>query len=242
VKVIIKLSKRLQAVAALTTPWRRIADIGSDHAHLPIYLKATDQIDYAVCGEVVEGPYRIARDHVQTSGYADQLIVRLADGLAAIEPADQIECAVIAGMGGMLITEILNQGTQPLQSLKALVLQPNQNVDVVRQWLGQHRWRIVAENLVFDENHYYQMMLAVPDADRIDYQPIELLMGPVMLQQVHSEEDFRAYWQFQLKQKQQLLAQLMRASEPITAKIQKVQTEIRFIKEGLDATDRSTNH
>ncbi|MFD1466196.1 tRNA (adenine(22)-N(1))-methyltransferase [Lapidilactobacillus mulanensis] len=239
---IVKLSKRLQAVANLTHPWRRIADIGSDHAHLPIYLRSTEQIDFAVCGEVIEGPYEIARDHVQKSGFATDLQVRLADGLQAIQPEDRVECAVIAGMGGMLITEILERGVDQLRSLQALVLQPNQNVDVVRNWLAEHSWQINAEDLVYDEGHYYQLIAAVPVSQPLHYQPVELLMGPKMLGNVEAASDFEKYWQFQLQQKQLVLAHLQQATQPPAEKIEHVRAEIKLIKEGLDATNSSTNY
>lgn len=238
----IKLSKRLQAVADLTDPWRRIADIGSDHAHLPLYLREQNKIDFAVCGEVIPGPYEIATEHVKNSAYADDMIVRLADGLQAIHHDDQIECAVIAGMGGMLITQILDRGTEELTWLKGLVLQPNQNADVVRKWLADHNWQITAENLVFDDGHYYQMMAATPTNSKITYSALELLMGPAMLAMPEVPTDFTDYWQFKLTQKQTILTQLQNATEPPAAKIIKMAHEVELIKEGLDATNRSTNH
>ncbi|WP_125604476.1 tRNA (adenine(22)-N(1))-methyltransferase [Lapidilactobacillus bayanensis] len=238
----VKLSKRLQAVADLTAPWRRIADIGSDHAHLPLYLREQNKIEFAVCGEVIPGPYEIAAEHVKNSAYANNLIVRLADGLQAIQQADQVDCAVIAGMGGMLITQILDSGLKELTWLKGLVLQPNQNADAVRQWLAEHSWQITAENLVFDEGHYYQMMAAVPAPVKQIYSPLQLLMGPTMLTAQNVPVAFTSYWQFKLTQKQGILAQLKTAAEPPVAKISKMTAEIALIEEGLNATNRSTNY
>ena len=238
----VKLSKRLQAVADLTQPWRRIADIGSDHAHLPLYLREQNKIDFAVCGEVIPGPYEVAAAHVKNSAYSADLVVRLADGLQAIQQDDQVECAVIAGMGGMLITQILERGHQELSWLKGLVLQPNQNVDVVRKWLAEHNWQITAENLVFDEGHYYQMMAAQPSKTPTTYTDLQLLMGPAMLQMPTAPADFTHYWQFKLTQKQAILQQLQNASEPPADKISQMAKEVDLIEEGLNATNRSTNH
>ncbi|WP_125766395.1 tRNA (adenine(22)-N(1))-methyltransferase [Lapidilactobacillus wuchangensis] len=230
---IIKLSQRLQAVADLTSPWRRIADIGSDHAYLPIYLMAANKIDYAVAGEVIPGPFEIAQAHIKQAGYQQQIKARLADGLAAIQSADEIQCVVLAGMGGRLITEILNREPNIYQYLQGLVLEPNQDVPFVRQWVADHGWRITAERIVFDEGHCYQMMLVQPEPVQRPYSPVELLMGPLLLSATPRDPVFTKYWTFKLKQREQLIVQLNQAQQLPVAKLQQLKQEIALIKEGL---------
>ena len=104
------LSKRLACVAAQVKPGDRVADIGSDHAYLPVYLIKTKQINFAVAGEVIKGPFETAQRQVQKSQLQEQIMVRLADGLAAIKESDAIDTIVIAGMGGQLIASILENG------------------------------------------------------------------------------------------------------------------------------------
>ncbi|MHC5923953.1 tRNA (adenine(22)-N(1))-methyltransferase, partial [Streptococcus pyogenes] len=86
-----KLSKRLAAVAAYVPEKARLADLGSDHAYLPLFLVENDLIDFAVAGEVVQGPYQSALTNVAQAGEEEQVHVRLANGLAAIEKDDQID-------------------------------------------------------------------------------------------------------------------------------------------------------
>ena len=93
------LTKRLAAVAAFVPPNARIADIGSDHALLPVHLVATGKIQSAIAGEVIQGPFLRSQAAVTQAGLSKQIQVRLADGLAAIHPADQIDTVVSAGMG-----------------------------------------------------------------------------------------------------------------------------------------------
>jgi tRNA (adenine22-N1)-methyltransferase len=98
------LSKRLQTVSEHVEPGSRLADIGSDHAYLPVYLAANQIISYGVVGEVARGPLANATSEIQRAGLAEILHPRLADGLAAIKDGDDIDAITIAGMGGILIT------------------------------------------------------------------------------------------------------------------------------------------
>src|SRR5690606_28479720 len=102
-----KLSKRLETVASFVPTGAIVADIGSDHAYLPCYLVHQNIVNKAVAGEVVKGPYESALRQVKLEGLEDKVIVRLADGLQAIEDNDQVDTITIAGMGGPLIVSIL---------------------------------------------------------------------------------------------------------------------------------------
>ena len=112
------LSKRLAAVAAQVPKGSRLADIGSDHAYLPAHLLMAQQIDFAVAGEVVEGPFENMLKEVEHRGLADHLLPRLANGLDAIRKEDRIDTIAIAGMGGTLITKILDAGQEKLEGVK----------------------------------------------------------------------------------------------------------------------------
>lgn len=120
------LSLRLTRVGEQIPDQARLADIGSDHAYLPVALMLQNKIQYAVAGEVVKGPFESASRQVK-NGLSDKITVRLADGLAAIQPDDQIDTVVIAGMGGTLIRTILENGKsqQKITGKERLVLQPN---------------------------------------------------------------------------------------------------------------------
>ncbi len=106
------LSKRLALVGEHVPTGAFLADIGSDHAYLPVALMLKDKIEFAVAGEVVKGPYESAKKQVQKNGLEKRIVVRLANGLDAIEPTDQINAITIAGMGGALIRDILEAGAK----------------------------------------------------------------------------------------------------------------------------------
>ncbi|RXS62082.1 tRNA (adenine-N(1))-methyltransferase, partial [Streptococcus pyogenes] len=117
-----QLSNRLAQVAAYVPKGVKLLDVGSDHAYLPIFLVETNQISAAIAGEVVRGPYESALKNVTQSGLAEHIQVRLANGLAAFEEADDVTAITICGMGGRLIADILEAGKEKLQGIERLVL------------------------------------------------------------------------------------------------------------------------
>ncbi|MCT1226061.1 tRNA (adenine-N(1))-methyltransferase [Lactococcus lactis] len=158
----IKLSKRLKAVADYVDNGARLADIGSDHAYLPTYLMQKALINFAVAGEVVKGPFEIAKNHVSEAYLSDRIQVRLANGLGAIENTDKIDTIVIAGMGGILISEILEAGKEKLSHVKRLILQPNNHEESLRQWLVNHQFVIKNEEILLEAGKFYEIIVAEP--------------------------------------------------------------------------------
>ena len=94
-----KLSKRLETVASFVPKGSNIADIGTDHGYVPIYLVREGQAEHAVAMDVRKGPLERARAHVEAAGLGSRIDVRLSDGLAGLKPGEA-DCVVIAGMGG----------------------------------------------------------------------------------------------------------------------------------------------
>ena len=146
------LSQRLAAVGEFVPESARLADIGSDHAYLPVALMLKGKIKYAVAGEVVQGPYESARKQVQKDGLEDRITVRLANGLDAIQPQD-----AITGMGGSLIREILEAGKlhQRLSGQERLILQPNIGERTLRSWLQENQYKIQSEKILEENKKIY---------------------------------------------------------------------------------------
>ena len=104
-----ELSKRLQAVAGLVTAGSRLADIGTDHAYIPIYLARSGKIPEAVAMDVNRGPLERAEENIRAYELEDRIKTRLSDGFSALEQGEA-DSAVIAGMGGGLMSRILKEG------------------------------------------------------------------------------------------------------------------------------------
>lgn len=199
-----KLSKRLAAVAAYVPKNSRLADVGSDHAYLPLFLVENGLIEFAVAGEVVQGPYQSALSNVAQAGKADQIQVRLANGLAAIQDQDQIDVVTIAGMGGRLIADILEAGLDKLTQVQRLILQPNNREDDLREWLVAHDYQIVAEEIMTENKKFYEILVVEPGSMTLS--SLERRFGPSLMQEKSAV--FVEKWQSELRKISQSLERI----------------------------------
>ena len=122
-----QMSKRLQAVADLVTEGDRIADIGTDHGYVPIFLLERARIPSAIAMDINRGPLERAKKHIREHSLEDRVKLRLSDGVKALKE-DEADAVVIAGMGGGLIVKILREGKEVLESVRELVLQPQSEI------------------------------------------------------------------------------------------------------------------
>ncbi|HFI0579074.1 TPA: tRNA (adenine(22)-N(1))-methyltransferase TrmK [Streptococcus suis] len=225
-----KLSKRLAAVADYVPQGARLADVGSDHAYLPLFLVEQGRIDFAVAGEVVQGPYQSALQNVEQAGQSEKISVRLANGLAAVELADQVSTITIAGMGGRLIAEILEAGKDKLVSVERLVLQPNNREDDVRHWLIEHDFQLVAEKILEENDKIYEILVA--EKGSVDLAADQLRFGPYLLEE--QSATFQKKWLKELDKLTYALEQvpLERQADrsAISQKIQQIQEVLHVSK------------
>lgn len=174
------LGARLKKVADLTKEGCRIADIGTDHAYLPIYLIQTRRAVYAYACDVNQGPYAAALRAVRQAGLKEQIEVRRGDGLLALRlgEADQV---VIAGMGGSTIVDILQAAPEIAHSIERFIFQPMNDAFYLRRWLIQNGWRLTDEALVEEDGRLYEIICAEA-GDMVVDEEILLEIGPVLWQ------------------------------------------------------------
>ena len=176
------ISKRLELVASFVTQGAILLDVGSDHAYLPIELVERGQIEAAIAGEVVDGPYQSALKNVEAHGLKEKIQVRLANGLAAFEEEDQVSVITIAGMGGRLIATILEEGLDKLSGVERLILQPNNREDDLRIWLQDHEFQIVAESILEEAGKFYEIL--VVEAGEMYLSASDLRFGPFLSKEI----------------------------------------------------------
>ncbi len=224
---------RLERVAAHMPAGARLADIGSDHAYLPVALLRRGAIVMAVAGEVALTPFRAAERTVGENGLEQQISVRLANGLAAIEPEDGITAISLCGMGGETIRDILDSGKARLSAQERLILQPNGGEQPLRQWLMENDYRILCEEVLRENRFYYEIIVA-ERAGPVTYTAEELYFGPLQLQA--RTPIFLAKWQRLLRQKQKTLTSFAKARQAVPEeKLQEVARQVRWISELLAA-------
>jgi len=175
------LSKRLQTVAGMVTKGNIIADIGTDHGYVPIYLVEENITDKAYAMDINQGPLDIANKHIKEKGLERKIITILSNGMEKLKD-NMIDTAVIAGMGGDLIVSILENG-KSIKGIKELVLSPHKRVDLVRKYLLENNWQIVDEAMVFDVGKYYTVIKALKcDKTENDYSKVQLEYGKLLLE------------------------------------------------------------
>jgi len=225
------LSMRLERVAAHVPAGARLADIGSDHGYLPVALMRRGVIAAAVAGEVALTPFRAAERTVRESGHAPGITVRLADGLAAIEPHDRITAISLCGMGGETIRDILDSGKARLSGQERLILQPNGGEQPLRQWLMDNGYRILCEEVLRENRFDYEIIVAERTGPVV-YSAEELYFGPLQMQ-VRSPA-FLVKWQRMLRLKQKTLGHFARARQAVPEdKVQEIARQTRWITELL---------
>lgn len=230
------LSARLACVASLVPAGARVADIGSDHAYLPATLVLDGKIDFAIAGEVVKGPYENAVHEIKDHQLEGQVIPRLADGLAAIEPADKVDTITIAGMGGSLIASILEKGKDKLTEIKRLVLQPNVGESQLREWLMNNHYQIMTEKIIEEDNHIYEIIVAEPSVVPFKYSKYELDFGPFLLE--NKGPIFKKKWQEYLQREAHVIDQMQKAQQPPVKKINEINQFLSQVKEAIADDNR----
>lgn len=230
------LSQRLQLIANSIIKYAespiRLADIGSDHAYLPNYLVLNHNIEFAVAGEVVDGPYHSALNEVRKNQHENIIDVRLGDGLEVVSREDRINTVAICGMGGILIRDILERGIDRLQKHHLLALQANTAEYQLRQWLMAENYQIIHEDLLEEKQHFYEIIIAKPVQNQTFYTNNELLFGPVLLQ--NKSPIFMTKWQKRLAKEQYILAQMHGAKGLAREKINQQRKLIETIERTID--------
>lgn len=200
-----QLSERLSSVASMVTAGNCLADVGTDHGYVPIYLYERQIIPRAIAMDVNKGPLERARVHIAEYGFQNKIETRLSDGLAALKPGEA-DSVTIAGMGGPLIIRILSAYPEVTASLKELILQPQSEISEVRVWLGEQGYEIVEEHMVFEDGKYYSMFKAVKNEKCRALSALECKFGRLeVLKEIHV---LKAFVERELNNKQNILEKL----------------------------------
>lgn len=249
----VKLSSRLQMIASQVPEGSRLADIGSDHALLPTYLVQQRVVPFAVAGEVNPGPLKAARQQVEEAGLVGRIEVRMGDGLAVLHPGE-VNVITIAGMGGSLISSILEEGKEKLAGVKRLILQPNVGEEQVRRWLVGEGWVLCGEHILEEDGKIYEILNAERSSDaaaangrlyrervlgnalRLSTERL-LQMGPFLLEEA-SGVWFRK-WESELRKLAMIRSRLeLSEAEASKLRAQEFEREILEIKEVLQCLQK----
>ena len=169
------LSKRLNSCLRYTEGFNKLADIGTDHALLPIEAIENGYVSTALAIDNKIGPYGIAYNNVIQHKLEDKITVLLGDGLDQLD--DTIDVVVISGMGGGLIANILQ--SHSLRNVKRLILQPNNDSHLIRELLSTIKYHIIDEVIINEKSKLYDLIVIEPGI--VEYNKLQILFGPVNL-------------------------------------------------------------
>lgn len=177
------LSKRMEAVVSLVSPQSfAVADVGCDHAYVSIALIEREIAKKTIAMDIRQGPLKIAAENVKAADMEGKIELRLSDGLEKLSPGE-VDTIIIAGMGGLLVKRILEQGKAVLCTEKPpiLILQPQSDLAAVRIFLHSSAYHVVQEVMLVEDGKYYTVMRAEPGRC-------------VQIWDSYTDTDGRVYW------------------------------------------------
>lgn len=181
----VRLTPRLQAIADKIPPGSSVADIGSDHAYIPLYLLANHLAANIIVSDSKKGPLQVATETLELFNAVRAVDLRLGYGLSVIDPKDKVDTIIIAGMGGEAICDILAQGHKNLGPGTRLILQAMRDTGLVRSWLVGHGWAIIQEDIAQENNNFYEIVVAEEKRQDFELDPRFLTVGPLLVGQRH---------------------------------------------------------
>lgn len=208
-----ELSRRLSAVAGMVTKGNVVCDVGCDHGYVSIYLVKQKISPQVIAMDVRKGPLSQADEHIRMYGLCDYIETRLSDGVDALAQ-DEADTLILAGMGGRLMEGILTRGIEKVLKLKELILQPQSEIALFRKFLRENGFKIVDEDMVYEDGKYYPLMRVVPleqGAEADNAEEIEDLYGAILLAKRHPV--LKQYLDFQQEKFNGLLNELTVLSE-----------------------------
>ncbi len=221
------LDERLTKVAAYIKG-NTLVDIGSDHAYLPIYAIKNKIIQYAICGEVVKGPFDSTVENIRAHGLTDNIEARFGSGLEIVTDEDDVDTITICGMGGPLIADILKSGFENVNGKPRLILQPNIYSYPVRKTLLDLGYLVADETVIRDGRHFYEVIVA--ESGKAAYDEKSLMFGPINIRK--REDAFIQKLNRELEHQKNILVNL-EINSGNREKLDEIRENIKLLEEVL---------
>lgn len=154
-----QLTARLEAVKNAVLPCATVLDAGTDHAYVPIALVQQKICCRAIASDVNRGPFIRAREHILENGMSEKIETRLGSGITVIKPGE-VQGVILAGMGGVLIAQLLSEDQTICASVEQFVLQPMNAPEYLRHFLHKNHFRIAEEYLAEEGEKIYVILRA----------------------------------------------------------------------------------
>lgn len=223
------LSNRLKKIAGYAGKCEVVADIGTDHALVPVYLIENGLFSRAYACDIGELPLKRASEYVKSRNLTDKIRLILSNGLEKV-PSD-CDVVIIAGMGGELIREILRNDTEHQNSV--FVLQPMTAADELREYLYLNGFSILDEDIVSErsDTKLYSVMKVQKKNEHINYSNIDILISTPLSLKTYAEKTM--YIEKLISKRKKIIENLRNAKEINHSFIEKLTVEIKELEERL---------
>lgn len=225
-----ELSNRLKAIAGMVTKGNVVCDVGTDHAYLAIYLIENGISPHVIAMDVAKGPLLKAQRNISAHGLCGAVETRLSDGVDKLL-AGEAQSVIMAGMGGILICQLLSRGEAVLSFVDELILSPHTDVELVRRYLTRHGYCISREKMLVEEGKYYIILHCV-QKEAEELSDCGYRYGTYLLER--KDPVLCAYLQTEYRKLQTLYEKLGSVcTERAAGRRKELLEEIECVKEGL---------
>ncbi|TAH63081.1 MAG: SAM-dependent methyltransferase [Gottschalkiaceae bacterium] len=226
-----KLSPRLQAIADYVQKGATVADIGTDHGYIPVYLVDNNVSNKIIATDINIGPLENAKSYIEKKSYEEIIETRLGNGLEPLLP-NEVDTVIIAGMGGLLITEILENSQVVTQNINRFILQPMVGSEELRKHLYRNKYKIIDEKLAKEGHKIYEIIVATHGEDNIDNE-IYYEIGKKLVE--NKDKHLKELLEVKIRKTEKILIAL-KDKETVNGKLKYKQIERKYneYKEVLD--------
>lgn len=182
-----ELSKRLKRIAEHVDKCESVADIGTDHGYIPIYLVKEGICKKAIASDINKGPIEKAKVNVAFEGVSDKIKCLLGPGLNPLK-VGEVNGVILAGMGGNLTRDILLADMDKVKKYDFIILQPAQNPEVLREFLYKNDYEIIDEDLIKDEGRFYELFKVKynENSEKLVFEDeLEYEVSPLLIEKNH---------------------------------------------------------
>lgn len=180
-----EIGKRLKMIASMVDNNSDcIADIGTDHGYIPVYLVKNSICKRAIASDINKGPLKKARINIEMESCENKIQCRLGAGLSTLKPSEA-DGIVIAGMGGNLIRDIIEDDKEIFKNLKFAVLQPAQNPEILRRYVYESGYKIIDEDICIDDGIFYEVIKVCYGSENMPVDSIFYEVSSILIQKKH---------------------------------------------------------
>ena len=223
------LTKRLETIKNLVNNSKITVDVGTDHGYVPISLITEKRALKVIACDINKGPLNNARANIQKAGLFKKIELRLGWGLVPCETGEA-DTVIIAGMGGILIKDILEESYIKAQSAEKLILQPMNSQDVLREYLINNNFSIKNEHLAIEGEKIYNIIEVVAKKETKDYLK-ESFLNFGNPQNFEKNEQFKIYTEKNIKRIERVLTNLKKAKNYDENEVEKLKNILAELEE-----------